>query len=165
MEFFLRKKSAISSSMSAANSEGQPGGEKQEETKASNDKEEKKERDTEAGKGSNEEEVVSDSKESKGTTTRTLQDFQLKDGSNMGPNLPTGRRVHARTSDVWTSILQLKGDLTKSELGVDKMHICKHNTKLHVRPCSGRNSFQICHGPRKKLNFHSSFGMWIWAVS
>jgi hypothetical protein len=44
---------------------------------------------------------------------KTLQDYQL-DHSNMGPNSPTGKRARSRTSDVWSSILRLKGELAKS---------------------------------------------------
>jgi hypothetical protein len=40
-----------------------------------------------------------------------------------------------------------------------------NDTKLHIRPCSGRNSFRSCHGPRTKSNFRSAFAMWTWVTS
>jgi hypothetical protein len=75
--------------------------------------------------------VLSDDDDDRKTkaTAQTLQDFPL-DSSNMGPNSPTGKRVRARRSDIWTSILRLKGDLAASDLSQDKTHICKHCFKL-----------------------------------
>ena len=75
----------------------------------------------------------------------TLQDFQL-DGSNMGPNSPTGKWFRARTSDVWVSIRRLNGDLAKSELCADKTHICKHCFKLLKKLYKSQLSWQTSVG-------------------
>ena len=73
---------------------------------------------------------ISSKEKSKATMNETLQNFQL-DGSHMGQNSPTGeKRSRARTSDVWKSILRLIGPLAKSELCVDKTHICTHGLTL-----------------------------------
>jgi hypothetical protein len=75
---------------------------------------------------------------------KTLQDFQL-DHYNMGPNSPTGKRARSRTSDVWSSILRLKGELAKSELCADKTHICKHCCKL-LKLYKSKSSWQTSIG-------------------
>ena len=83
------------SSMSAANSEGHSGQEKQEEEEAkASDKDAAKASDDEVDEESSdddEEMNISSKVKTKATMNETLQDFQL-DGSNMGQNSPVAGR-------------------------------------------------------------------------
>jgi hypothetical protein len=66
----------------------------------------------------------------------------------MGPNSPTGKRVRARTSDIWKSILRIRGDLAGSQLCKDKTHICRHCfclLKLYKSMGSWQTSVGIAH--------------------
>jgi hypothetical protein len=139
MDFFLRKKSAMSSMSAASNSEGPPGQEKQEEANAS-DKEETKESDNkETANGSDEEEIVIDDEESTVTSgddddeVMNVSKEKTKATMNTGQNSPTrkGKRARPLTSDVWKSIVRLTGDALT--LSVDKTHFCTHcNTQLKL---------------------------------